>query len=173
MTDGKGMKFAFRLAIGIAAVSALAQAWVTFDWIDNLGDHCDYPEECLSSWLPWAFAMAEYLWVLTVLAGGSAVVLGALLRRPSLDIAALGGAWGASFISYWLSPMVQASPGEPVDWHVVEGNPLFWGGPGYLLTALLMAGAATVFGWQFLRSLKDRVQVEVSDSAHPMRAERA
>lgn len=167
------MKSAFRVATGIAAVSALAQAWVTFDWIDNLGDHCDYPEECLYSWLPWAFAAAEYLWVLAVLAGGSTVLLGALLRLPNLDIAALAGAWGASFISYWLSPMVQASPGKPVDSHAVEGNPLFWGGPGYTVTALLMAGAAIAFGWQFLRSLKDRGQGEVSGLADAIRADRA
>jgi hypothetical protein len=144
--------FIFRGVIGLAALSATAQAWVTYDWIDGLSEHCDYPEECWSSWLPTAFAAAEYLWILTVLAGGTAVVVGALLRRPSLDIAVLGGAWGAAFLSYCLTPMFGVSSGE-VAWRVQwEGNPLFWGGPGFTLTALLMAAAATAFGWQFLRT---------------------
>ena len=149
------VRFVFAGVIGLAALSAAAQAWVTFDWIDGHDDHCDYPEECISSWLPNAFAAAENLWVVTVLAGGVAVVMGALLRRPSVDIVVLGGAWGAAFISYCLTPMVQAGPGELAR-PAVEGDPFFWGGPGYTLAALLMAAAAVAFGWLLLRTLSDR-----------------
>lgn len=152
-----------RFAVGLAALAGMAQAWVSFDWIGDLSDHCDYPEECLAGWLPWAFAMAEYLWILTALAGGAAVAAAGLLRRPRIDIAALGAAWAAAFISYCLTPMVQATPGQPlVDRRPIEANPIFWGGPGYTLTALLMAAAGAVFGWQFLRSRGSAASREAS-----------
>ena len=154
------MRLVLRFAVGLAALTAMAQAWVTFDWIGDLSNHCDYPDECLSSWLPSAFAIAEYLWIATALAGATAVTAAGLLHRPRIDIAALGGAWAAAFISYCLTPMVQATPGEPiVDWRPVEAN-FFWGGPGYAWTALLMAAAGAVFGWQLVRSRKSAAERE-------------
>ena len=47
--------------------------------------------------------------------------------------------------------MVQGNLGEAAR-PAVERNPFFWGGPGYTLTALLMAVSAVAFGWQFLRT---------------------
>ena len=147
------MGLVFRVATGLAAFAAFSQAWITFNWIGWSDDHCDYPQECLSTWLPRAFAFAEYLWVVTALAGGTAVVAAGLLRRPRVDIGALGGAWAAAFISYCLTPMIQATPGEPIlDWRPIEANSLYWGGPGYTLVALLMAAAGGVFGWELVRS---------------------
>lgn len=158
------LTFVFKVAIGLAVLGAVSQAWVTYDWIGNSDDHCDYPGECYSSWLPTAFAAAEYLWILTVLAGGTAVVVGALLRRPRIDIAVLGGACGAAFISYCLTPMLQAGAGK-LAWRTqLEGNSLFWGGPGYTLSALLMAAAATAFAWQSLRTLSP---VTSQTDSHP------
>lgn len=116
-------------AFMLATLSARAQAWVTFNWIGWADDHGHYPEECLSSWLPTAYASAEYLWILTATAGVVAVTAAGLLHRPRVDIATLGGAWAAAFISYCLTPMVQAAPGRPIlDWRPIEANP-FRGNP--------------------------------------------
>jgi len=147
------MRVVLKVAVGLAVLTAVAQAWVTYDWIGRLSEHCDYPDECLSGWLPRAFALAEYLWIVTVLAGAFAVTAAGLLRRPLIDMAALSGALAAAVTSYLLTPMIQATPGEPiVEWQPVEADPFFWGGPGYTLTALLMAAAAVMFAWQFWRS---------------------
>ena len=76
------LTFILKAAIGLAVLGAMSQAWVTYDWIGDSDDHCDYPDECYSSWLPTAFDAAKYLWAVTVLAGGAAVTVGAVLRRP-------------------------------------------------------------------------------------------
>lgn len=142
-------RWAWRVAAGVAAATGLAQAWVTFDWIGNQSDHCDFPEECFTSWLPRAFALLEYLWIATVVAGIVALVLAAMLGVRRRDIAALGIAVAASFLAYALSPMVQTTPGTSiVDFRIVEENSFFWGGPGYTVAAVIMAGASLVFAWQ-------------------------
>jgi hypothetical protein len=133
----------------------------TYDWIGDLGDHCDYPEECLASWLPTAFALAEYLWLGTVLAGVASLVLAAVSGLSRLRIVALGGALAAAFLSYCLSPMVQTTPGQPIeDYRAIEANPFFWGGPGYTLTALLMAAASLVLVGQCLRTGPSRAATD-------------
>jgi hypothetical protein len=171
------VRLVLRLSVGMATLTALAQAWVTYDWIGDLGDHCDYPEECIATWLPRVFALAEYLWIATVAAGSIALTAAGLMRRPRADIAALGGALATAFISYCLTPMVQTTPWKPIaDWHQVEDNAFFWGGPGYTLTSLLMAISGGLLGWQILRSMsrgegpnalaEDKQVVDATEGGH-------
>jgi hypothetical protein len=153
------VRLILRLCLGLAILTALAQAWVTSNWIGNLSLHCDYPEDCLGTWLPRAFAVAEYLWIVTLGLGVVALVVSLLSRRSVLDIVVdivlLGAALTAAFYSYWMTPMVQTTIGTPITDQrpLVEGIPYFWSGSGYSDAAQLMAVSAALFSGQLARSL--------------------
>lgn len=153
------MRLIMRICVGLGVLTALAQAWVTYDWIGGSDNHCDYPEACLATWLPRAFSLAEYLWMATVCVGVVALAVAGLLKRSVPDILAVGSALALAFVSYAMTPMVQTTPGKPItDRRPIEADPFFWGGHGYTVAALLMAVSAVIFGWQFVRSSRPPAQ---------------
>jgi hypothetical protein len=154
---------AYRATSVVAALCGVAQAWVTYDWIGDLGNHCDYPDECLTSWLPLAFPVAQSLWISAMLAATVSMLLAIGLARPRGVVIAWGVAWSAALVAYVVQPVVLVTPGRPiVDYRQVEGNPFFWGGPGYTLTSLLMVAASLTFAWQALDVHRPRKAVRTS-----------
>jgi hypothetical protein len=144
------------LCLGLSFFTAMAQAWITSQ-IGNLSNHCDYPEDCLTRWLPREFAVAQYLWMVTLGLGVVALVASLLSRRSVLemvvDIVILGVALTAAFYSYWLTPMAQTRLGTPITDHLVQGNPHFFAGSGFSDLAQLMAISAVFFLGQLARFL--------------------
>ena len=90
----------------LAVVGLLTQVWIHVDWIDGLGEHCDYPDECITWWLPRAFAAAEAAWIVTVLAGGIAFACAAWLHESSASLMTLGLALGHLVPGLQLHPAV-------------------------------------------------------------------
>jgi hypothetical protein len=97
----------------VAVIAALIQAWITYDWIVQARDHCDYPDGCLSTWFPRAFFAIKWLWVVTVLAGTASLARAAIARRPRADLVVLAASLVAAFLGYVSTPMVQGWPGHP------------------------------------------------------------
>lgn len=149
-----------RAAQGVAAVSGLVVAWMTFEWLGNPWDHCDYPEECTGSWFPHSFQLIQYVWAFTVLLGAAAVLSAIAARQRRADVSILVVSWVVLFASLAVTPMYGS--GQDMTMDQIESNPFLWDSDGYRVIGAIMAVAALMFGWQAVRA---RVQEDRSGAS--------
>lgn len=157
------MKRLRQVSLAVALLAGLVQVWVHVDWIGGLSEHCDFPEECLSSWLPISFGVVTWSWLTAVSAAGLAWILSTRHHASWSTLTLLGAAWAAVLGSYFLTPVAAPTRNGVIDIDVITGGPLSTG--RYLVAELLLLGAAVVFASQLTSSLRDR-----DDLADPGRA---
>jgi hypothetical protein len=140
---------AARAVLGLAALAGLLLTWLTYDWLGNPWDHCDYPEECLGTWFPRAFEVIQYMWAATALVAGAGVVLSSLGSWRRADTVILGASWVALFVPLAVTPMYGG--GQAMTAEQVETNPFLWASDGYRFVAIIICIASLVMGWQAVR----------------------
>lgn len=142
-----------QVLLWLAAGAGIGLTWVLFDWLGRHSEHCDYPEECLTSFFPSAFTLVQSLWLATMLLGGAAVVVAALARWTTQEVLLLGVAWVAVVVSVGTSPLYGG--GEDMTRQQVEGNGfLGMDGtlPGAQVVALVTLAASMLFAIQAVRA---------------------
>jgi hypothetical protein len=148
-----------RAAQGSAAISGLLVAWMSFEWLGNPWDHCDYPEECLGSWFPHSFQLIQYVWALTVLLAAVGVLAAIAARQRRADVLIVVISWAVLFMSLAITPMYGS--GQDMTMDQIENNPFLWDSVGYRAVGAIMAVAALMLGWQAVRG-------SVQEDHHPM-----
>ena len=134
----------------LAAMTGLALAWFMFEWLGNPWDHCDYPEECTSTWFPRAFAWVQYFYVASVLLAGVGMLSASAADWPRRAVALLAAAWIVVVVSVGITPM--HGGGEAMTGQQIEKNGFLWSSSGYVVIAVIVAQASLVFGWLAVRT---------------------
>ncbi|TWH00043.1 hypothetical protein L615_002200000190 [Nocardioides sp. J9] len=95
---------ATRWVVGLLAIAGVvAQLWVQVDWIGGLSEHCDYPEDCETRWLPDAFAAAQLVWLATAACGIATLLLALRLGEVRASLGAGAAATFLALVAYFFT----------------------------------------------------------------------
>ena len=141
---------AARVLIGVAAVTGFALSWGLFNWIGRSSEHCDFPAQCLDTWLPRAFMLTLYLWVAAISLAGAGIAAAVVAGWHRRDLSFLGAAWLSLVLAVGITP--QDGDGEPMTHRQLRDNTFFAADfPWYWVLATVALTASLVLATQALR----------------------
>jgi hypothetical protein len=135
-----------RAALSLAALALAAQVWVHLDWIMGLSEHCDYPDGCVSTWLPFAFHTATGLWIVAVVLGALAWTILAVAGASSVALLRVGVAWVSAFASLPLTPVWLRKVHGELDVDAMGRG--HWPPASYRLAVVLLVLAFGIYAYQ-------------------------
>lgn len=140
------MYLAVPLALALALLALAGQVWVQVDWVGGLSEHCDYPEGCLGSWLPFAFRVTTVLWLTSLVAGAVAWLLAAGQHGSRAAVSRLGTAWAAGLMAFFFTPASLPRRHGVIDGRAFED--WVWAEHRHLIAVALLVLAAAGYGWE-------------------------
>lgn len=155
------MAYGYRIALMFVALLSLAQVWAYYYYgLTSGSDRCHFPDECMLTYYPDAFAALGQLWFLTVVVAWFLVGWAALLPNARGSVLRTVAAGGACFLSLFLTPVYQ---GRNASGWLNDARPIgesAWS----LLGAVLLLVAVGLYGLELLARSRSPVSLDAGRS---------
>lgn len=144
------LRAALVVLLALSAFVCLAQVWEHFQRIGTLGDHCDFPEDCVSRYLPGVYADLGRWWLVGAALAWLVIVAAAIANVSRSSLLRVGVAGAVASLWFFATPLWYARDdvGFMVG-HQPVGIDLTFG-----FALLLLVGAAVLYSSEAIRLMR-------------------